>query len=79
VIHLAKRGVRCIGTDGPSIGSAEPDLALATYWAGGKYGVNFIEYLTNLGVLPRVGSYFLFAPVKVRGLHGGYGRAVALF
>jgi kynurenine formamidase len=79
IIYLAKKGVRCIGTDGPSIGSAEPELALMTYWAGGKHGVNFIEYLTNVGVLPRVGSYFVFSPVKVRGLHGGYGRALALF
>lgn len=79
IIYLAKRGVRCIGTDGPSMGAAEPDLALMTYWAGGKHGVKFIEYLTNVGALPRTGAHFIFAPPNVRGLHGGYGRALALF
>jgi kynurenine formamidase len=79
IIHLARKGVRCIATDGPSMGGADPDQALRTYWAGGQQGVCFVEYLTNVGVLPPSGSYFLFAPVKIAGCHGGHGRALALF
>jgi isatin hydrolase len=79
IIHLARKGVRCIATDGPAMGGADPDEALRTYWAGGQQGVSFVEYLTNVGVLPTVGSYFLFAPVKIIGCHGGHGRAIALF
>jgi kynurenine formamidase len=79
IIHLARKGVRCIGTDGPTMGGADPDEALRTYWAGGQHGLYFVEYLTNVGVLPPNGSYFLFAPVKIIGCHGGHGRAIALF
>jgi kynurenine formamidase len=79
IIYLARRGVRCIATDGPAMGSADRDEALRTYWAGGQQAICFVEYLTNVGVLPPVGSYFLFAPVKIFGCHGGHGRAVALF
>jgi hypothetical protein len=37
-----------------------------------------VEFLTNVGNLPE-GAYFLFAAVKVRGCHGGPGRAIALY
>jgi kynurenine formamidase len=37
-----------------------------------------VEFLTNLDHLPE-GAYFLFAPVKIQGCHGGPGRAIALF
>jgi kynurenine formamidase len=79
VLFLAdQRGVRCIGTDGPSMGSADPTEALFTYWAAASRGVCFVEYLTNLGRLPAHGAYFLFGPVKILGSHGGHGRALAL-
>jgi kynurenine formamidase len=78
VLYLAKRGVRCVATDGPTLGGVEPRRALMTYWALGGRGMAGVEYLTNLGRLPE-GAYFLFAAVKIRGCHGGPGRAIALY
>ncbi len=49
-----------------------------TYWALGSKDMVGVEFLTNLGALPR-DAYFLFAAVKIRGCHGGPGRAIALF
>jgi kynurenine formamidase len=49
-----------------------------TYWALGTKGMVGVEYLTNVGALPE-GAYFLFATVKIKGCHGGPGRAVALY
>ncbi len=79
ILYLVERGVRCVGTDAPRMGSVDPTEALLTYWAGGSRNACFVEYLTGVGQLPPVGAYFLFAPVKIRGTHGGHGRALALF
>lgn len=79
IIYLYDKGVRCVGTDGPRMGGSEITQALMTYWAGGSRGMNFVEYLINVGDLPPVGGYFLFSPVKIKGSHGGYGRALAIF
>ena len=78
VIYLAERGIRCVGTDGPTLGGVDPKRALMTYWALGSKGVVAVEYLIGVGKLPEP-SYFLFAPVKIRGSHGGPGRAIALY
>lgn len=78
ITYLASRGIRCIATDAPDLGGVEPKRALMTYWALGGRGLVGVEYLTNLANLPD-GAYFLFAPVKVRGAHGGPGRAIALY
>jgi kynurenine formamidase len=78
VLYLAHKGVRCVATDGPTLGGAEPRRALFTYWALGGAGMAGVEYLTNLGGLPE-GAYFLFAALKIRGCHGGPGRALALY
>jgi kynurenine formamidase len=78
VVYLADRGVRCVATDGPTLGGAEPKRALMTYWALGSKGMAGVEYLTNLGTLPE-NAYFVFAAVKIRGCHGGPGRAIALY
>jgi kynurenine formamidase len=78
VVALAKKGVRCVATDGPTLGGVEPKRALMTYWALGSRGIVGVESLTNLGRLPEE-AYFLFAAVKVRGCHGGPGRAIALY
>jgi kynurenine formamidase len=78
VRYLAGKGVRCVATDGPSLGGAGPERALATYWALAGKGLVGVEFLTNVGGLPE-GAYFLFAAVKVRGCHGGPGRAVGLY
>jgi kynurenine formamidase len=78
ILYLAKKGVRCVATDGPTLGGAEPKRALFTYWALGGSGLVGVEYLTNLDRLSE-GAYFLFAALKVRGCHGGPGRALALY
>jgi kynurenine formamidase len=76
--YLAGKGIRAVATDGPSLGGSEPKRALWTYWALGTQGMVGIECLTNVGKLPKR-AYLLFAPVKVRGCHGGPGRAIALY
>lgn len=78
IIYLAGKGIRCVGTDGPSLGGAEPKRALWTYWALGTRGMVGVEFLTGLQKLPEE-AYFIFAPVKIRGCHGGPGRAIALY
>jgi kynurenine formamidase len=60
------------------LGGSEPKRALATYWAMGTKGMAGVEFLTGVGKLPQE-SYFIFAPIKVAGCHGGPGRAIALY
>lgn len=76
IVYLAKKGIRCVATDGPTLGGAASKRALMTYWALGTNGMVGIEFLTGVGKLPR-NAYFVFAPVKIRGCHGGPGRALA--
>ena len=79
VIHyLARKGIRCVATDGPTLGGVDERQALMTYWALGSQGMAGVEFLTNVGRLPQ-GAYFLFAPIRIQGCHGGPGRAIALF
>ena len=78
IFYLAQKGVRCVATDAPTLGGVEAKRALMTYWALGGKGMIGVEYLTNLGRMPE-GAYFLFAAVKIRGCHGGPGRAIALY
>jgi kynurenine formamidase len=78
IMYLAGKGIRCVATDGPTLGGAEPRRALLTYWALGSKGMVGVEYLTNVGKLPAK-AYFLFVAVKIRGCHGGPGRAIALY
>jgi len=78
IFHLADRGVRCIGTDAPRMGATESQHQASAYWAAGSRDVCFVEYLIGVGQLPPVGAYFLFAPVKIKGSHGGHGRALAV-
>lgn len=78
VLHLAKKGIRCIGSDAPTVGGVEPRRALETYWSLGTQGMVAVEFLTGLSKLPDK-SYFIFAPVKIRDCHGGPGRAIALY
>ncbi len=78
ILYLARKGIRCVGTDAPTLGGVEPRRALWAYWALAGKGMVGVEFLTNLGALPRDG-YFLFAAVKVRDCHGGPGRAIALY
>ena len=75
---LARRGVRCVGIDAPTLGGVDPRSAARTYWALGSSGMVGVEFLRGLNQLPAK-SYFIFAAVKIRDCHGGPGRAIALF
>jgi len=76
--YLAGKGIRCLATDGPTLGGVGPKQALWTNWMLGGKGMAGVEYLMNVGKLPEK-AYFLFAAVKIRGCHGGPGRAIALY
>jgi kynurenine formamidase len=76
--YLAGKGIRCVATDAPTLGGVDPKRALWAYWMLGTNGMAGVEFLTNLGQLPR-NAYFLFAAGKIRGCHGGPGRAIALY
>jgi kynurenine formamidase len=78
ILYLAGKGIRCVGTDAPTLGGVEAKRALWTYWALGSNGMVGVEFLSNLGAVPR-DAYFLFAAVKIRDCHGGPGRAIALY
>src|SRR5262249_32651867 len=78
IVYLSKKGIRCVATDGPTLGGVEPRRALMTYWALGSKGMVGVEFLTNVGTLPKE-SYFVFAAVKIRDCHGGPGRAIAFY
>ncbi len=77
IVLLAKKGIRCVGTDAPTIGGVDERNALKSYWALGSRGMVAVEFLTNLDEVPE-NAYFLFAPVKIQGCHGGPGRAIVL-
>ena len=78
ILYLADRGIRCVGTDGPTLGGVNQKKALMTYWALGNSEMVGVESLTNLGSLPDK-AYFIFAALKIRNCHGGPGRAIALY
>jgi len=78
IVYLAGKGIRCVGTDAPTLGGVEPRRALETYWALGGKGMVGIEYLTGVSRLP-ARAFFLFAAPKIRGAHGAPGRAIALY
>lgn len=78
VMYLAKSGIRCVGTDAPALGGSDAKQRQMTYWALGSRGMVGVEFLTGLGKLPDA-PYFMFAPLKIRGCHGGPGRAIALY
>jgi kynurenine formamidase len=74
---LWDRGVRCIGTDAPSMGPAQGDRGQAVHVAGLGRGVVYIECLTNLALMPARGALFCFLPLNVMGGTGAPGRAIA--
>ena len=79
IAYLADKGVRCIGTDGPTLGGADPEQALFVNWLAASRGIFPVEYLTNVGEINGRDAFFLFAPIKIEGTRGGYGRALALY
>ena len=78
IVYLKEKGIRCVATDAPDLGGVDPKRALMTYWAMGSHEMVGVEFLYNVGKLPK-GAYFLFAAVKIRDCHGGPGRAIALY
>ena len=78
IVYLSEKGIRCVATDGPTLGGTQPKRALMTYWALGSNRMVGVEYLTRVGTLPPK-AYFIFAAPRIRGGHGGPGRAIALY
>lgn len=72
--YLLDRGVRCVGTDAPSMGAVH-DGAPA-HVEGLSNGQVFIESLANLKDVPDEGGTFQFMPIKIARSSGGPGRAV---
>jgi kynurenine formamidase len=77
-VYLASKGIRCVGTDAPTLGGVDERQALMTYWTLASRNIVGVEFLSNLDKLPE-GAYFLFAAIKIRDCHGGPGRAIALY
>ncbi len=77
---LASLGVSCIGIDAPNLGGVDEKNELFVKWALGSAGMVAVEFLHNLQSVPDEGDpYFMFAPIKVNGGHGGHGRAIVLY
>ena len=76
--YLKQRGIRCVATDAPNLGGVEPKRALTTYWTLGGREMVGVEFLHQVGKIPK-GGYFIFAAVKIANCHGGPGRAIVLY
>jgi kynurenine formamidase len=72
---LLDRGVRCLGTDAPTIGPLQD--AVNVHRAGLAHGMAFVEGLTALERLPPRGAFFVCLPLKVVGGSAAPARAVA--
>jgi len=75
---LAVRGIRCVGTDAPSLGGVDARESHSVEWMAATLGMVVVENLVNLEAIDGRDAFFLFAPVKIAGTHGGHGRAIAL-
>jgi kynurenine formamidase len=78
VNYVIDKGVKCMGTDGPSMGSVNPEEAVMTHWAAASREIPWIEFLTNVGALPPTGGFFVFLNPKYENNHGGPGRAIGI-
>ncbi len=76
--YLHSRGIRCVATDAPDIAGVDAKRGLMTYWALGSADMVAVEFLHNLEAI-QADSYFLFAPIRIRGCHSGPGRAIAMW
>jgi kynurenine formamidase len=72
---LMRRGVRCVGTDAPSMGPAHDGRPV--HVVALRTGAVFVECLTALDRLPARGAWFCFLPLNLAGGTGAPGRAVA--
>jgi len=75
-LYLHEKGIKTIGIDAPSIGSAHDPIPV--HQEGLSRGIRYVEVLANFGALPVRGAYFVFLPLKIAGSSGGPGRAIAL-
>ncbi|MFM7074436.1 MAG: cyclase family protein, partial [Planctomycetaceae bacterium] len=75
---LAERGIRCIATDAPTLGGVDARESRSVEWMAASLDVAVIEGLAEIGAIADSDAFFLFAPVKIAGTRGGYGRAIAL-
>jgi len=73
---LLERGIRCVGTDAPSMGPAHDGRGV--HVAALRAGAVFIECLTHLDRLPERGAWFCFLPLRLEGGTGSPGRAIAV-
>jgi kynurenine formamidase len=78
ISYLTKRGVKCVGTDGPTLGGVNREQALFLNWHAASRGLIVVEFLTGLEAIADKDAFFLFAPIKIRGTTSGYGRAIAI-
>ena len=78
IVYLKSKNIRCVATDAPDLGGVDPKRAAMTYWALGSKEMVGVEFLHNVGNVPKDG-YFLFAAMKIRDCHGGPGRAIVLY
>ncbi|MGI8649874.1 MAG: cyclase family protein [Rubrobacter sp.] len=74
-VYLDEKGIKTLGIDAPSIGSAHDPVPV--HQEGLGRGMRYIELLANLDRLPVRGAFFVFLPIKVAGASGGPGRAMA--
>jgi isatin hydrolase len=72
---LAARGVRCLGTDAPTVGPLQDPVP--THRRGFGLGMVFVEGLARLDRLPARGAAFVCLPLKVVGGSGAPARAAA--
>jgi kynurenine formamidase len=77
--YLAEAGIRCVGTDGPTLGGVIDEYSLFVDWKAASLGLVIVEFLTNLKSIEGKEAYFIFSPIKIEGTRGGYGRALALY
>lgn len=73
---LIDRGIRCLGTDAPSVGAAEAGGPVHDIGFAG--GMVFVEGLTRLKELPETGTVFMALPLRLAGGTGSPVRAVAI-
>lgn len=76
--YLAEQGIGLIGTDAPSLSGVDPVLAQQIDWFAASRDFHVVAMLTGLGAIADREAFFLFAPIKIAGTRGGYGRGLAL-
>ena len=68
ILYLHEKGVKTVGIDAPSIGSAHDPIPV--HQEDLSRGMRYVEVLTNFGELPVRGAYFVFLPLKIAGFSG---------